>query len=324
MVREETARRGRGLRRRRRDGARRSAPTARVRGARARVRRRHRPRRADRRQAPTAQGRPTALVTTNVAVHSMFKGVDRDERRRRRQHHHRPVRRRLVVADPVQGRRHLGRHGVREELHQGQSRRCRRRRCIDQAHRAAARTSSSACATPSASSTSARRATGPIARKSVLRRSAADGRATPPPSSIRCSRRACCSRSTAPSSPPSTSTARSPTAISPPSASRYQEQCIARHGHLQGPGARVLLARTCASCSFASAHNPDHVLGDHLDARRRRLQAVDVALGGAQQGLLASSPTMENDARRARRPAARPSPRRRVTPHTRRRQPRRQ
>ena len=77
-------------------------------------------------------------------------------------------------------------------------------------------------------------------------------------SSIRCSRRACCSRSTAPSSRPSTSTPRSATATSPPSASRpTRTQCIRRHGHLQEPRARVLLARTCArSCSLRRRIRP--------------------------------------------------------------------
>ena len=68
-------RRGRELRRRRRDRARRPRRQN-VRSARAHVRRRHRPRRAHRR--PTAiEEFPTALVTTNVAVHSMYRDVDR-------------------------------------------------------------------------------------------------------------------------------------------------------------------------------------------------------------------------------------------------------
>ena len=94
-------------------------------GARRRVRRRHRPRRAHRRPPP-AQDRRRRHHHQRRRPHDV-QGRRSLAGRRRRQHRHRPVRRRLVVDDPVQGRRHLGRHRLREVVHQGQPRAVARR-----------------------------------------------------------------------------------------------------------------------------------------------------------------------------------------------------
>ena len=227
VVREETRVDDVRLRRRRRDRALHRPRRPVVRGARAPCS--STPPAATRSSPAAASSRsPTALITTNVAVHAMFKDVDRSQRRRRGQHHHRPVRRRLVVAHPVQGRRHLRRHGLREGLHARPTAALSPQQMIDAALEHLPAPQAATCATPRRFLDRRRAGQLVAIARSSSTASGCSWSATRRPSSIRCSRRACCSRSTAPSSPPSTSTPRS--ADGDFAAERfapYQEQCIA-------------------------------------------------------------------------------------------------
>ena len=121
--------RRRRLRRRRRGRhARRSRAMASATGAAPHVRRRHRPRRDDRRPARSSRS-PTIWSPPTSPLHAIFKGIDREAGADEGN---------IILGlfdggwwwrHPVQGRRHLGGHGVREELHQAQSRRSAPRRC---------------------------------------------------------------------------------------------------------------------------------------------------------------------------------------------------
>src|SRR5262249_53315811 len=66
-----------------------------------------------------------------------------------------------------------------------------------------------------------------------------------------------------------------------------------RHGSLQGPGPRVLRAEPAQGAPGVGAE-PDHLRGDHVAARRRRLQAGDVAVARQKARVLAGNPRMSS------------------------------